>query len=71
MTESGFAMPPDHIVFQMASTLDFRSPVIMGVVVPETGRGSERGRGMPSPVHPLKAAGDGLNEGEGSSTLPT
>ena len=24
MTESGFEMPPDHIVFQMLSTLDLR-----------------------------------------------
>ena len=29
MTESGFEMPPDHIVFQMLSTLDLSSPVIM------------------------------------------
>ena len=54
MTESGFAMPPDHIVFQLASTLDFRSPVIMGAVVPETGNGSEPGRGMPEPGPPLE-----------------
>ena len=30
MTESGFETPPDHIVSQMRSTLDFSSPVIMG-----------------------------------------
>ena len=29
MTESGFEMPPDHIVFQMLSTLALSSPVIM------------------------------------------
>ena len=29
MTESGFEMPPDHIVFQMLSTLDLSAPVIM------------------------------------------
>ena len=29
MTESGFEMPPDHIVSQMRSTLDLSSPVIM------------------------------------------
>ena len=29
MTESGFEMPPDHMVFQIPSTLDFSSPVIM------------------------------------------
>ena len=29
MTESGFEMPPDHIVSQIRSTLDFSSPVIM------------------------------------------
>ena len=31
MTDSGFEMPPDHMVSQMRSTLDFSSPVIMGV----------------------------------------
>ena len=29
MTESGFEMPPDHMVSQIRSTLDFSSPVIM------------------------------------------
>ena len=29
MTESGFEMPPDHIVFQMLSTLDLSAPVTM------------------------------------------
>lgn len=30
MTDSGFEMPPDHMVSQMRSTLDFNSPAIMG-----------------------------------------
>ena len=29
MTESGFEMPPDHIVSQMLSILDLSAPVIM------------------------------------------
>ena len=29
MTERGFEMPPDHIVFQMLSIFDLSSPVIM------------------------------------------
>ena len=29
MTESGFEMPPDHMVSQILSTLDLSSPVIM------------------------------------------
>ena len=29
MTESGFEMPPDHIVFQMLSTFDLSAPVTM------------------------------------------
>ena len=29
MTESGFEMPPDHMVFQILSTLDLSSLVIM------------------------------------------
>ena len=29
MTESGFEMPPDHMVSQMLSTLDLSSPAIM------------------------------------------
>ena len=29
MTERGFEMPPDHIVFQMLSTFDLSAPVIM------------------------------------------
>ena len=29
MTESGFEMPPDHMVSQIRSTLDLSSPVIM------------------------------------------
>ena len=29
MTDSGFEMPPDHIVFQMLSTLDLSAPVII------------------------------------------
>jgi len=39
MTERGLETPPDHIVSQMASTLDFGSPVIMGVLVPIEGQG--------------------------------
>ena len=34
MTESGFEMPPDHMVSQIRSTLDFSSPVIMISISP-------------------------------------
>ena len=32
MTESGFEMPPDHMVSQIRSTLDFSSPVIIDAI---------------------------------------
>ena len=41
MTESGFEMPPDHIVSQMLSILDLSAPVIMTIpLLSQSGRGS-------------------------------
>ena len=41
MTESGFEMPPDHIVSQMLSILDLSAPVIMQIpLLSQFGRAS-------------------------------
>lgn len=55
MTESGFDMPPDHMVFQMRSTLDFSAPVIMTSPSPVTvgPRTARTSRGDPSRDMPL------------------